>query len=275
MTESAPASGVVRIAGLQTAGTPGDVAANLAELEDAARRAAAEGAALLITSELFLTGYNIGPAVHELARSDLVGPAAEIAAAEGVAVVLGAPEHADGRYYNTAFFIDEYGRVARRYRKTHLFGDLDRNVFTPGDRAVCTVDYRGLRIGLLICYDVEFPENVRALALAGAQLIAVPTAQMAPFDFVAEQLIRVRAWENQVYLGYINHAGAEGSLSYVGRSSMVAPSGAVLDSVEHGTRLLFADVDPEVVAAAQRDNPYLADRRPALYTPLTSEDAGG
>jgi predicted amidohydrolase len=96
---------------------------------------------------------------------------------------------------------------------------------------------------------------------------------MEPFSFVAEQVVRTRAWENQVYVAYIDHDGTEEGLTYVGRSSIVAPDAAVLDSVEHGTRLVYGDVDPGVVAAQQQANPYLADRRAPLY-PTLSHDRG-
>jgi predicted amidohydrolase len=225
----------------------------------------AQGAELLITTELFLTAYDIGDAVRDLARTDLLSPVQEIARRHDIAIVLGAPEFTEGTYYNTAFFVDRAGAVLGRHRKTHLFGDLDRRYFDAGDQLTSVVDYGGLRIAMLICYDVEFPENARAAALAGADLVAVPTAQMAPFEFVAEQLIRARAWENQVYVAYINHDGAEGSLTYVGRSSIVSPSATVLDSAVHGDQLIFAAVDRRVVREARQANPYLVDRRPQLY----------
>lgn len=262
----------MRIAGLQTPGTPGDVTANLAELDEAAREAAGQGARLLITTELFVTGYDIGPDVHALARRDLTGPARQIAQRHGIALVLGAPEYEDGAYYNSAFFIDDHGNLLGRYRKTHLFGDLDRKYFTAGDELVVTVEYGGLTIALLICYDVEFPEVVRAATLAGAHLVAVPTAQMTPFEFTAEQMIRVRAWENQAYVAYINHDGTENTLTYVGRSSICAPSGDVLASAVHGTRLLIADTDREAVERGRQDNPYLVDRRPDLYSTPRSQE---
>ena len=123
----------------------------------------------------------------------------------------------------------------------------------------------------MICYDVEFPETVRAAALAGAHLIAVPTAQMEPFAFVAEHLVRVRAWENQVYVAYVDHDGSEDDLTYVGRSSIVAPDATVLDSVEHGSRLIYATIDPNLVDLQQKANPYLGDRRAPLYPRLIEE----
>ncbi|TFB52452.1 carbon-nitrogen hydrolase family protein [Cryobacterium tagatosivorans] len=261
----------LQIAVLQTAGVPGDVEKNLAELRATARAAVADGADLLITPELFLTGYNIGPLVHELGRTDLTAAAAEVARDERIALIVGLPLFEDGHHYNVAVFIDETGEVKNTYRKTHLFGELDHTYFTAGNDLVSMVEFRGVRIATLICYDVEFPEPVRAAAAAGAHLIAVPTAQMAPFEFIAEQVVRARAWENQVYVAYANHDGHELTLSYVGRSRIVDPFAQVLDSVEHGTRTLTATIDTEIVDEARRANPYLDDRRSDLYeTPQVS-----
>lgn len=255
----------IRIAGYQAEGIPADVDANLEALAQAARAAVDGGAQLLITSELFVTGYNIPGRVGELARLDLVDRIAVIAQASGVAIIAGLPEPVAGGVSNSAVFIDETGTVLGRHQKTHLYGDLDRGMFIAGDRPVSVVEYRGVSIAMLICYDVEFAENVRAAALAGAHLIAVPTAQMVPFEFTAESLVRVRAWENQVYVAYINHDGYEGDLEYVGRSSIVDPGARILDSLLHGDGLIFGEIDTELVDAAQAANPFLADTRPALY----------
>jgi 5-aminopentanamidase len=253
------------IVGMQTEGTPGDVIANLAELRAGARAARMCGGELLITPELFLTGYNIGGKIFELAKQDLLQMVREIAQEERIAVVVGLPEHEEGRFYNTVVFLDENGEVLGKYRKTHLFGSLDRNAFTRGEQLVSTVDYRGVRVAMLICYDVEFPETVRAAALAGAHVVVVPTAQMTPFEFVAERVIPVRAWENQIYIAYLNHDGAEADLTYVGRSSIVDPYARVLDSIVHGTKLLTAVIDTEIVDEARLRNPYLKDLRPDIY----------
>jgi 5-aminopentanamidase len=259
----------VRVAALQTGGSPGDVEANARELDRAAATARAGGASLLITPELFLTGYDIGDEVRHLARRDLLGACRGVAVAHQIALVVGYPELApDGALFNSAAFIDPSGDVLGVHRKTHLFGALDRAYFSEGDQAVSVVEYQGLRVATMICYDVEFPENARLAALAGAHLIAVPTAQMQPFEFVADTLVRARAWENQVYVAYANHDGVEGSTSYVGRSSIVGPDGSVIDRIESGTGLVWADVDPEKVLQGQRANPYLADLRPELHPGL-------
>lgn len=256
------------MAGLQSAGSPGDVNANLDELSAAARAAAGSGAQLLVTSELFVTGYDIGDAIRSLARQDLISQVRRIAEVSGIALIVGVPEHESGKLYNSAVFVDHTGRHRATHRKTHLFGELDRRYFTAGEKVVTVVDYLGLRIGMMICYDVEFPENTRMVALNGADFLAVPTAQMEPFEFVADSVIRTRAWENQMYVAYINHAGREGDTVYVGRSSIVAPDATVLDSIVAGSGLIYGDVDATVVAEARRRNPYLSDLRPELNDPL-------
>jgi predicted amidohydrolase len=261
------------IAGLQTAGTLRDVDANLRELEAAAEEAARDGAGLLITPEMFVTGYVVGDMLPELAGLDFLGQVKAFAQRLEIAILLGAPELTADGVHNAAYFIDDRGEVLNVHRKSHLFADLDRQQFISGHEPFGLVEYRGVRIATMICYDVEFPETVRAAALAGAHLIAVPTAQMEPFAFIAEQLVRVRAWENQVYVAYIDHDGREDDLTYVGRSSIVAPDATVLDSVEHGTRLIYGTVDPHVVVAQQKANPYLADRRGSLYPTLIEEQA--
>lgn len=254
---------VLRIAGLQTPGSPGDAPANLAELDDAAARARGAGAGLLITPEMFVTGYDVG--AEPLTEHGLIDGVTEVAGRHGIAVIAGLPVRRGGATTNSAVAVRGDGSVAAVYDKTHLFADLDKSRFAPGDEPAAVVDIGGVRIGLLICYDVEFPEAARAAAMAGADLIAVPTANMVPFEFVCTSVIPVRAWENQVYVAYINHVGTERDTVYAGLSSIVGPDGVPLASAASGRELLIADVDTDVVARARADNPYLTDRRPQLY----------
>lgn len=261
----------MRIAGLQTAGTPGDVAVNLRELDRAAGEAHALGADLLVTPELFVTGYDIGECLFELAKTDPIPAIREIAQRHSLAILVGFAENTPEGLYNSAVMVTQDGHEVLRYRKQHLFGELDRHFFLPGNVNPEVVSFMGIRIAAMICYDVEFPEYVRATALAGCELLLVPTAQMEPFTFVAREVIRARAWENQIYLAYINHDGREGNTQYVGNSQIVAPDASVLARIEHGDGLIIADVEPGLVAGAQHDNPYLQDRRPSAYESLVSD----
>ncbi|WNI25891.1 carbon-nitrogen hydrolase family protein [Streptomyces sp. ITFR-16] len=261
----------LRTALLQSSGVPGSVAGSIEVLDDAARRAAADGARLLVAPEMFLTGYAIGDDVPRLAEA-ADGPGARAVAAvavrHGLAVHYGYPERDGGLLYNSAQLIGPDGTALAHYRKTHLFGDFEQHWFTPGDLPVVQAELDGLRIGLLTCYDVEFPENVRAHALAGTDLLLVPTALMHPFDFVAASVVPVRAFESQLYIAYVNRAGTEGAFDFTGLSCLAAPDGTVGARAGRGSELVTGDVDPALLTASRAANPYLRDRRPGLYGSL-------
>ncbi|WP_215451011.1 carbon-nitrogen hydrolase family protein [Streptomyces sp. ATCC 21386] len=261
----------MRTALLQSSGLPGSVVGNLKVLDEAARCAADAGAGLVVTPEMFLTGYAIGDDIARLAEAadgDSADAVAEIAGRHGVAIVYGYPERAGETVFNSAQLVSAEGVRLANYRKTHLFGCFERDHFAPGERSVVQADLGGLRVGLLICYDVEFPENVRAHALAGTDLLVVPTAQMHPFQFVAESMIPVRAFENQMYVAYVNRVGREGEFEFVGLSTLAGPDGVARTRAGRAEDLVLADVDPAFVAASREANPYLQDRRPGLYGSL-------
>ncbi|MEU6353764.1 carbon-nitrogen hydrolase family protein [Streptomyces sp. NPDC047072] len=261
----------MRTALLQSSGRPGSVAANLKVLDEAAGRAAEAGAGLLAAPEMFLTGYAIGDDIGRLAEpadGDSADAVAEIAERHGVAIAYGYPERSGETVFNSVQLIAAVGTRLANYRKTHLFGCFERDHFTPGEQPVVQAELGGLTVGLMICYDVEFPENVRAHALAGTDLLLVPTAQMHPFRFVAESLVPVRAWENQMYVAYVNRVGQEGEFDFVGLSTLAGPDGVARVRAGRGAELLLADVDAEFLAASREANPYLTDRRPGLYGSL-------
>ncbi|MER6568372.1 carbon-nitrogen hydrolase family protein [Streptomyces sp. NPDC001093] len=261
----------MRTALLQSSGRPGSIAENLKVLDEAAGRAAAAGAALLAAPEMFLTGYAIGDDIARLAEpadGDSADAIAELAHRHGLAIVYGYPERDGETVYNSAQLISADGTRLANYRKTHLFGCFERDHFAPGEQPVVQAELNGLTVGLMICYDVEFPENVRAHALAGTDLLVVPTAQMHPFQFVAEALVPVRAWENQMYVAYVNRVGREGEFEFVGLSVLAGPDGVARTRAGRAEQLVLADADPAFLAASREANPYLQDRRPGLYGSL-------
>ncbi|SFD06216.1 carbon-nitrogen hydrolase family protein [Streptomyces aidingensis] len=265
----------LRIAVLQgPAGLPSRPAAALAALDGTARRAAAEGARLLVTPELSLTGYALdgARAVARLAQP-ADGPwaraAGEIAARHGIAVVYGWPERGPAGVHNSVQLIGPDGSRRAVYRKTHLYGAFETAAFVPGTEQLVQTELDGLRLGLLICYDMEFPETVRAHALAGTDLLLVPTALMRPHEAVARTLVPARALESQLYLAYANRCGPEGGHHFTGLSCLAAPDGTVPARAGTGPELLTAEVDPERLRISRAANPYLRDRRPELYGALT------
>jgi predicted amidohydrolase len=267
----------MKIAIYQCEGKPKKIDDNLAILGRAAISAAEQGTRLLICSEMFLTGYNIGDAIYDLAQP-MDGPALQKAAAiareMGVALLLGYPERDGNSVYNSALFIDHNGTTLANYRKTHLYGPEENRLFHKGDGFVIS-ELEGMKIGVLICYDIEFPEAVRTLAVAGVDLVAVPTAIMEPYCLVARLVVPARAYENQVFVAYANRCGQEGNLTYCGLSCIVGPDGKdrVRAGTDHG--LFLADIDKVDIVASRKINPYLADRRPELYRLPVSETAGG
>lgn len=251
---------------LQCAPLPLDEEANLARLEEAAVTSKKLGADILVTPEMYLTGYNIGPGpvedLAEAASGSYALAVAAIAQRHHIAIVYGYPERgSDGRVYNAAQFLDPQGCSLLNHRKTHLFGELDRAQFSAGPPQASVCNYRGWKLGLLICYDLEFPENARRLALADADAILVPTANMPDYDFVAQTMLPVRAYENQVCIAYANYCGNEGDLRYGGLSGVAAADGRLLAQAGRGAELLLARLDPMALAAARQRNHHLKDAR--------------
>lgn len=260
----------MRIALYQGPAGPNLPAQNLARLEHWATEAARCGADLVVFPEMFLSGYNIGAqAAQALAHApDGEAPArvAAIARRNSIAIAYGYPEAGPaGAVYNAAQLVDGQGQRLIDYRKAHLFGDLDRAMFSAGDGGFPVATLNGWKLGLLICYDVEFPEAVRHLALNGAELVLVPTANMAGFELVAEVTVRARAYENGCYLAYANYCGEEAGLHYCGLSSLCGPGGEQLAIAGTEEALLVADLDRQHLHATRIATPYLADRRNDLY----------
>lgn len=249
----------LRVAVLQ-ASSHGMVAENLRAIRRAAIEARTEGADLLVTPELFSTGYH--PAVvHTRDGAADRDQIASIAADTGIAIVASTVEHDHDRHYISASFLDDLGRERSRYRKINLFGPDEANGFEPGRTAPSVFDFHGVAVSLGICFDVEFPEFVRAAAIAGAELLCVPTAVPLrsadhPFDtrLVPTMVVPTRALESQVYIAYANHAGER----FAGRSSISDPYGRLVAGVKGQEASLFVgEVAGSIVAQARRDTDYL------------------
>ena len=254
----------LEVAVLQCEGVPGDPAANLALLEERAREAAALGADLLVTPELYLSGFFIGEQVEALA-SPRHGASLEavraVARRHRLALLLGYPERDGAAIYNAAALIDAGGGWLGNYRKHRLSGAFEKAVFTRGDGTDTVVELRGVRTGVLICYDLEFPENARRLALAGVELVLAPTALSARFAIVAQKLVPTRAFENGLFIAYADRCGREHGYAYAGASCIVGPDGEDLARAGEGDALLHARVDPGRYAEVRRRLPYLEDLR--------------
>jgi predicted amidohydrolase len=216
---------------------------------------------LVLCPELFLSGYAVGDLLRRYAEP-AEGPSAEavsrIARLAQRAIVYGFPEQAGDHVFNAALAFGPDGALLAHHRKLAIPPGFERDHFTPGN-GLTPFDLGGLRLGLLICYDAEFPEAVRATAEAGAQAILVPTALGAQWFVVAEHVIPSRAFENGVYVLYANHAGSEGAMTFLGASCIAGPDGRDLVRAGASEIVIAAALDGSAVARAQARLPYFRD----------------
>src|SRR6478672_4701514 len=214
-----------RIAVYQGSAVRRDKAANLQQIRRAAAAASAMGADVLVLPELFLTGYNIGRAVHELAESR-DGPSLaairQTAQQSVCALCVGFPEREGDKVFNSAALIDSRGQQIYVYRKSHLFGEQETALFSRGEE-LAVAKLAGRHVGLAICCDIEFPEVARELKRQGAEAVLVPTANMEPYAEVPTTLVRARALENAVTVAYANHCGSENGMQFTGLSGITGP----------------------------------------------------
>ena len=258
-----------------------DVKANCAAVEEAAGGAAAAGAQLLLTPELFPVGYaplrlrsDFDPGMLPALREALAG----IARRHNIALVYSLPAVTpSGEWHISATLVDGSGDELLTYDKVHLFGPEERAAFAPAAAAPGVVDFHGLKTALVICYDIEFPESARAAAVRGVELLLVPTALAGGFEAVPQVLVRARALENQLTVAYANHTGEEEGYDFRGGSIVAGADGTVLAEAGPGHELLFAELGGAVHPAAGRTDDadgaaatddavaYLRDRRPDVY----------
>ena len=248
----------------QQPGVPGEPYTMVERLAALFARGALAGVDLLLLPELWTTGYMDALAVTEGSeRPNGVYPAkiAALASKHGVAVAFGYAEHNRSRPYNSAQLVDPTGRAILHYRKVNLWADYERALFTAGDTPSAIAELHGWRIGFSICYDTEYPETVRDLAMRGADLVLAPAAVGREFALVGEAIIRVRAAENGVWLAFANRSGEELGYRFDGQSAIVGPDGAVRARADEDEALLIVTLDPAALPAARAEMPYLHEMR--------------
>jgi N-carbamoylputrescine amidase len=260
----------------QTEPTVGDLAGNRRSVLNAVEHAVDSGIELLVLPELADTGY-FG---HRLdaERGGAPLPDAPIVRAVSAAlmgselvVVMGMCELAGNGIYDTAIAVDSTGLLGA-YRKTHLWGN-ERNVFDAGESAPPLVKTRVGTLGLLVCFDIWFPETVRLLAMQGAEIICVPSNwDLAPGRYFDDDLrVHVSAAQahiNEVILVCADRAGADRGISFAGRSVICEPRGVIAGPGRpDGADWLEADVDMgrlRRLRSTQANN-HLTARRTDLY----------
>ena len=274
---------------------------NLKRLEEAVKTAKKWGVQLLSFPELYIPGYTLSPEAAAKVAEYKTGPsitkACELAKNYNMALIVPYAERVsqtDGteKYYDSIAVINEKGELLNSYRKTHLYGQQERDNWSFGTSDYPVYNIFGFPVGVLNCYEAEFPELQRILALNGAKLIVAPTAadnyytlpdgqrSEVPYPDISELLIPANAYANNIFFAYSNRAGYEkrdnNEWHYRGNSIIAGPHGDTLVSANHEQdTLLIADCVPAYYGMTHPAPAYyyLKDRRPELYGPLVSNEA--
>lgn len=239
------------------------------------KEAQANEAALIAFPEFFMAFSPVGQsaaALAEIAEScdgPFVTALRDAARAAGIGVLATIYETcpASNRVFDTAVYIDAVGNLASVYRKLHLydaFGFRESDKFRPGAELAPLVALGENQVGVMICYDLRFPEMARMLALQGADLLLAPSGWVAG-DLKVDHwhtMIKARALENGCYVVAPNQVGND----YIGHSLAVDPIGRILVDLGEKEGVKLVEVDPAMVRATREKLPLLANRRSDVYS---------
>lgn len=243
----------------------GDKKHNLRLISKAIIQAASEQSDIVVFPELFLTGYSVGENVSVLAETvdgSSMMEIRELCRVHNIYTVIGFAENGqDGNYYISSALINNNGEVLGVYRKIHLF-DSENHYFKAGS-SFEVIDTPLGKIGLMICYDVEFPEIARALKLMGADIIIIANANMHPYELHHNLYTRSRAMENEIPIIICNRLGKEGELDFCGDSMAIDATGQVLLSLKDNE--IIESVNVPIEQTLDPKISYTTNRRSDMY----------
>lgn len=248
----------------------GDPKANTVRLERMLREAVAGEVKpdLIMFPEMWNTGYALDR-IGELADQDGRQTKALLSAfsREHQVIIVGgsiAEKREDG-VYNTSYVFDREGELVADYAKIHLFRLMDEEKHLQAGTSRGKLRIEGIDAGMMICYDIRFPELARGLALDGAKLLLVPAEWPHPRLHHWRTLLNARAIENQMYVIACNRTGTSGTTSFFGHSMVIDPWGEIVAEAGEEETILRAQIDLQLVDEVRTRIPVFEDRRPSLY----------
>jgi len=270
----------VTVALAQISSRVGDKEHNIKKMEKSLKQAKKKGANLVVFPELALTGYLCRDLVYELAEPIPTGPSirliTNITRRENVHVIFGMIEQsakAGGILHNTAVLIGPRGFMGK-YQKMHLPTHSvfeEKRYFRPGYQTPVFKTSIG-KLGMIICYDIYFPEITRLMRLKGSQLIACISASPSTRRGFFEVLTAARAIESTVFLAFTNLVGGEDGLQFWGGSRLIAPSGSIIAQAEYDEEdLVVAKINYSEMKRVEAFVPTLRDLRPEIFDALKEE----
>ncbi|MDG5787366.1 nitrilase-related carbon-nitrogen hydrolase [Evansella sp. AB-P1] len=269
---------MVKVAGIQMRSHKGKVEENREKAVHFARKAASQGAKLICLPELWVTGYGMDTDRFMQLSETVDGPTVslfrQLAMELNVVFIVPFPERAENKFelgresiFISAAVIDADGTICGVYRKSMLWG-TERSTFSPGLKHYSVFNTEVGRVGVLICYDIEFPETARLLALDGADLIVAPSVWSFHAESRWDIQLPARALDNSLYVLGVNAVG-EGAC---GKSKFISPNGAVLmEAPTTEERIIYGNVDKRELLQVRQEIPYMKDY-PEDFIPIGKKE---
>lgn len=241
----------------------GDIDANLPYVLAEIKRLSKEGVKLIVLPEMWSTGYAWRKLAKLSERTPEILQELKMASKKGLVIIGSMPER-DGDIYNTTYVIDS-GRLIGKYRKIHLFAPMKEDYFLKAGNEPLLCNTSVGKIGILICYDVRFPELARKLTLEGAEILAVPAEWPHPRLDHWRTILKARAIENQLFVIAANRCGNQGMVRFCGNSMIVNPWGEVISEAGEEEKTITSEIDLNLVTKYRQDMPALKDRKEEVY----------
>ncbi|HIJ68396.1 MAG TPA: carbon-nitrogen family hydrolase [Deltaproteobacteria bacterium] len=255
---------------------PGEVQRNCETAEGMLLELAAGKCRLAVLPEMWSCSFPY-PVLREMAEKtpEILDRMCKIALDKRLVIAGSLPEAAGKTIFNTGYLIDSTGKIAGRYRKVHLFSLYnEQRHFGYGTSAQVFSTSIG-KIGMMICYDLRFPELARKMALDGAEIICVsalwPLVRIEHWSL----LLRARAIENQLFVVGCNGCGAEEKITWGGASAIISPLGTVLAQAGQDEQSIVRALNPFEMSDFRKTIPCFEDRVPEVYNPYNADICGG
>jgi predicted amidohydrolase len=217
---------------------------------------------LVLCPELFISGYGSLEKINQYSENldgEYATKISSLAKKYKTAIAYGYPEKSDGTLYNSAQLFDHNGLSIGNHRKKLLPPTADESkIFTPGKESTI-VSIIGVKTAIVICYELEFPELIRELAIQGVELIIAPTGQSSLWPAAARYNCRTRAFENGIFVAYANSTGKLNGIDFIGESKIIGPDGIDLVSADYEETLITFEIDTKDISLVREKLPYLKD----------------
>ena len=247
---------------------------NILKIEKYSKKAKNNGADMVIFPEVFMVYFSSEDSLEKRAKEaeslegNFVKNILKISKQYNLSITVGMYESIENnlKTYNTTITTDDNGNIINIYRKTHLydaFNFKESEFFLESNNPYNVFEFNGFKIGIMVCYEIRFPEIARILALKGADVILVPSAWFKGYNKEEQwlTLIKARALENTVYLGSSNQIGNV----FTGITSFVDPLGIIIQRMNENEGIIFGEVNKERIYEVRKILPSLYQRKPELY----------